>query len=74
MQVRVADQDARVPSRPHFLRNPWTVGWLILLIAVPPSVSVLTPTFRSVGVGTLVAVFLALLAGQVRNREAVQKH
>jgi diguanylate cyclase (GGDEF)-like protein len=67
MQVSVAEPDVRVPSRPHLLRNPWTVSWLTLAVAVPLFLVELAPGFGAVDAVALGAAFVALLVADVIN-------
>jgi hypothetical protein len=64
MQVRVAEQDDRAPYRTLILRNPWTVAWLGLALAVPLALLVLLPSIRPVEPLVLVAVLLGLVAAE----------
>jgi diguanylate cyclase (GGDEF)-like protein len=64
MQVRVAEQDDRAPYRTLILRNPWTVAWLGLALAVPLALLVLPPSIRPVEPLVLVAVLLGLVAAE----------
>src|SRR4051812_40055064 len=67
MQVAVAEQDARVPTRPPVLRDPWTVSALTLAVAVPVSIWVLVPRAEPVAPVALFGAFLALLAADWIN-------
>jgi EAL domain-containing protein (putative c-di-GMP-specific phosphodiesterase class I)/GGDEF domain-containing protein len=64
MQVRVAEQDDRAPYRTLILRNPWTMAWLGLALAVPLALLVLPPSIRPVEPLLLVAVLLGLVAAE----------
>ncbi len=66
MQVRVAEQNDRVPTRPLRL-SPWTVAWVSLAVVVPVSLWVLVPEAGPANPVTLVAVFLALVAAESFN-------
>jgi diguanylate cyclase (GGDEF)-like protein len=64
MQVRVAEQDDRVLSRPLSSLSQWTVAWVGIAVAVPISLWVLAPVTSSVDVPVLIAVFLGLMAAE----------
>jgi diguanylate cyclase (GGDEF)-like protein len=64
MQVRVAEQDARVPHRPLILGNPWSIAWIGFALAVPLYLLVLVPDAERVDVLLLVPVLLGLVAAE----------
>jgi diguanylate cyclase (GGDEF)-like protein len=64
MQVRVAEQDARVPYRPPLLRNPWTVAWLGVGLAIPGSLAVLGSAPLRGDLPLVLGVFFALAAAE----------
>jgi diguanylate cyclase (GGDEF)-like protein len=68
MQVRVAEQNDRMPIWPLRL-SPWAIAWLGLAVAVLVSLWVLVPVAEPVDPLTLTAVFLVLVAGESFNVE-----
>jgi hypothetical protein len=64
MQVRVADQDEGVATRPFAFRSQWTVAWVGFALAIPVGLWVLAPTGRPVDIPLLLAVFLGLVAAE----------
>jgi diguanylate cyclase (GGDEF)-like protein len=68
MQVRVAEQDDRMPTRPLRL-TPWAVAWIGMAVAVPVALWVLVPTVRPADPVVLVAVFIGLVVAESFNVE-----
>ncbi|HEY4629704.1 MAG TPA: diguanylate cyclase, partial [Blastococcus sp.] len=68
MQVRVAEQNDRMPIWPLRL-SPWAIAWLGLAVAVLVSLWVLVPVAEPVDPLTFTAVFLVLVAGESFNVE-----
>jgi diguanylate cyclase (GGDEF)-like protein len=68
MQVRVAEQDDRMPTRPLRL-TPWAVAWIGIAVAVPVALWVLLPTVRPADPVVLVAVFIGLVVAESFNVE-----
>ncbi|TFV65456.1 UNVERIFIED_ORG: EAL domain-containing protein [Bacillus sp. AZ43] len=66
MQVRVAEQNDRAPSRPLRL-TAWAVAWIGLAVAVPVSLWVLFPPGEPVEPLRLIAVFVAFVAAESFN-------
>jgi hypothetical protein len=66
MQVLVAEQNDRMPTRPLRL-SPWTVAGMGLAVAVPVSLWVLVPLAGPVDPLTLVAVFIGLVSAESFN-------
>jgi diguanylate cyclase (GGDEF)-like protein len=66
LQVSVADQETRVPSRPP-ARNPWFATWLALFLAVPAAVIVATGEPRSPSALVIAVVFVAFTAAEFLN-------
>jgi diguanylate cyclase (GGDEF)-like protein len=66
MQVRVADQEPRVPSRQP-ARNPWLATWLALVLAVPVSLIIVTAEPRSPSPLAVAVVFVAFIAAEFFN-------
>src|SRR3954468_2391562 len=64
MQVRVAEQDDRVPSRPLTSASQRTVAGIGLAVAVPVALWVLLPASSLVDIPVLLAVFLGLVAAE----------
>src|SRR3954447_4463268 len=62
MQVRVAEQDDRLPSRPLTFASQRTVAGIGLAVAVPVALWVLLPASSHVDIPVLIAVFLGLVA------------
>src|SRR3954463_5188879 len=67
LQVRVADQDARVAERPGTGRRPWAVAWVGLAVAFPVALLVLDSPAESVHMGALLALVLGLVAVESFN-------
>jgi diguanylate cyclase (GGDEF)-like protein len=68
MQVRVAEQDDRMPTRPLRL-TPWAVAWIGMAVAVPVALWVLVPLVRPADPLVLVAVFIGLVVAESFNVE-----
>src|SRR6185312_16472088 len=62
-----AEQDARVPIRPALFRNPWTVTWLTLAVAIPLFLWVVVAHARPVNPLLVLAVLAAFVAAESFN-------